>query len=562
MLITFFLCLFITALCWTWGLLTIDCLNKTLRNNNDTQLHFSITCFVGLAAVTTFSSVLSLFMPLGDFFALLLITLPCIFVFFLKSFKQQIKNLKAFFFNIHVSFILLFLVCLILVLFMNSWYINNEDTLGYHAQIIQWIEKYKAVPGIAHLHARYGLQNSWFVSCALFSFSFLKTHALTFINSAVLAWYLFFVISKANKNLFNKNILHAFLWIILLLFSLWSYTQVRLAATTASPDFIATLYTWLLFYLLITHASNKNSISLALIAILSIFTITIKLSAALVIILAIYSVVRLLDLKKLKTAILCILCCTIILSSFVARNIISSGYPAFPSTFPDIVNTDWKFKKENGELIQNYITAYARIKSKATVDDIEKIVSMKLSEWVPGWWKNQSLADKSIIAITILSFLFLLTRIKKIIQSNWEIKIALATALTGIVFWFVKAPDPRFGFGFLITVPAIASGCFMHFNNNTELYWKKILIAFVLLMGVALSGYIVYRVINFFSPSQFVSPNGIRPVNYKTVKCNGTDINIPVIIYGCGSTDIPCAYDSCKTFEPRGTKITDGFRAK
>ena len=88
---------------------------------------------------------------------------------------------------------------------MSTWTIVHPDTLGYHAQTIQWIEKYKAVPGLVHLHVRFGYQGLWFVDSALFGFSFSGKEGITFLNSTVLFWFFIFFINRINHNFFKEG---------------------------------------------------------------------------------------------------------------------------------------------------------------------------------------------------------------------------------------------------------------------------------------------------------------------------------------------------------------------
>jgi hypothetical protein len=63
--------------------------------------------------------------------------------------------------------------------------------------------------------------------------------------------------------------------------SMWSYTQVRLTATSASPDFIATLIIWAIIYLLLEKKLKYPAASeWILVAFLSLVAVTIKLSVA------------------------------------------------------------------------------------------------------------------------------------------------------------------------------------------------------------------------------------------------------------------------------------------
>lgn len=562
MIITLLAWLYITTLCWMWGTMLLGYFKKISRQEGIIPIHFCITCLTGLAGITVFSSFLSLFIALDGLLVQLLIIFPCISLFFLKPSFPILKDHLS---GLHIVSVLLLCICALLLLLMSTWTVTNEDTLAYHAQIIQWIEKYRAVPGIAHLHTRYGLQSSWFVSCALFAFRFLGINALTFLNSTVILWYFIFIISKLNTSYYDKkNWLYAFGWLGIFLFSLWSYAQVRLAATSANPDFITILYSWLAFYLLLSGTSKEHPAYIySLLIVIGVFTITLKFSAAPIIILSLYGVYKLAAMRKFRTLLLSILLCIATLVPFITRNIIASGYPAFPSIFPDVANVDWKLNKEINVYIKKYITTYARIRQEPDREDIDKINSMKITEWLPIWWKNQSLADKSLLLLLMLSVCLLIARTRQVWYSDERLKIALITALAGILFWFIQAPDPRFGFGF-ITAFAAVTLLFYALPGN-KLYngsWKNAFVISSFATVVILTAYTGYRAINFFSPTQLLLPAGLKLVKHKVVICNGISLNIPEMNYGCGNTEVPCAYDSCRTFEARGKEVTEGFRAK
>jgi hypothetical protein len=562
MIITLLAWLYITTLCWMWGTMLLAYFKKISRQEGTIHIHFCITCLTGLAGITVFSSFLSLFIALNGLPVQLLIIFPCISLFFLKPPFPILKNHLS---GIHIVFVLLLCICALLLLLMSTWSVTNEDTLAYHAQIIQWIEKYKAVPGIAHLHTRYGLQSSWFVSCALFGFRFLGINALTFLNSTVILWYFIFIISELNRNYYDKkNRLYAFGWLGIFLFSLWSYAQVRLAATSASPDFITILYSWLAFYLLLSRTNKEYPAYIySLLLVTGVFTVTLKFSAAPIIILSLYGAYKLAAMRKFRTLLLSTLLSIATLVPFIARNIIASGYPAFPSIFPDVANVDWKLNKEINVYIKKYITTYARIKKEPDPENIDKANSMSITEWLPIWWENQSLADKSLILLLILSVCLLVIRVRQGFHSDGRLKIALITALAGIIFWFIQAPDPRFGFGFIIALAAVTLLFYTQAGN--KLYngsWKKAFVITSFATVVILTGYTGYRAINFFSPSQLLLPAGLKLIKYKAVICNGISLNIPEMNYSCGNTEVPCAYDSCRTFEARGKDVTEGFRAK
>ena len=272
MLVTLLAWIYISLLCFAWGTLLLQSVKIILKDRFFLFPHFSIICLVGLMAITVFAGILSLFMPLGGWQAHVIVICPCLVLFFQKQkpdfFPQLINQFKF----LHPVLLCLLVISIIMVLVMCTWTINHPDTLAYHAQTIQWIEKYKATPGLVHLHVRYGYQGLWFVAGAFFSFKFTGTEALTFINSAIIIWFLIFVIQKIDKCFRSSTEkIQGFLWLLLLAGSLLSYTQVRLTATSASPDFIAALHLWMVFYFFSKKEAAQSPLHWLLIIMLSIF---------------------------------------------------------------------------------------------------------------------------------------------------------------------------------------------------------------------------------------------------------------------------------------------------
>jgi len=566
MLITLLAWIYITLICWLWGMLIIHSLKRFTNEHEYILPHFSILCVLGLAGITCFGGILSLFIPLGGWLAHLIILTPS-FLFFLKNPRLLVfRELKKQLTGLNWAVLFLLSACCLMTMVMSSWKIIHPDTLAYHAQIIQWIEKYKAVPGLVHLENRLGLQNYWFVACAIFSFKFTGIGVLTFINSAVLLWYFIFIAYKINKFFTEPGKIHeAFLWLILLALSIASFTQVRLTASSANPDFIAVVLVWLVLYMLTRkETGDRYTVHFLLIIFFSVFAVTIKFSVIPVLIAVLYAGIRLLTLKKIKVLLFAVSITVVMLTPLITRNIITSGYIAFPSTFPDIVNTEWKYDKKETILIKNFVTGYARAVRALSTEKIAEGADMKLNEWLPGWWKNLSIADKLIFIILISSFLLAFFSLKNIFRSETGTLIALAISFTGIIFWFIQAPDPRFGFGFIIGFPAIIAALVLPgFTGKIKSQsTKSILLFSILTAGILISAYSFYRISNFFLQGQLLQPVGIEYLPSKTIECNGFKIQLALNREACGAITIPCIIESCESFIPRGDKIVNGFRAK
>ena len=560
MLTTLLAWIYISFLSWLWGILFLQFIKKTTRN--ELQLpHFSIICITGLSAITVIAAILSLFIPLGGWWVQFLFIIPCLVLFFKKDSPAFFAALKKELEDLHFFSIILLSACLLLILVMSSWTIIHPDTLGYHAQIIQWIEEYKAVPGLAHLHVRFGYQWLWFVDSALFGFSFTGKEGITFLNSTVLFWFFIFLINRINYNfLKDGKRLYGLLWTALLVISIWSYTQVRLTATSASPDFIAALFTLVTIYLLLEKDRNHPDASTwLLVSFLALVAVTIKLSVAPILLVAVVPALLGLVKRKIKLSFTILFISIVTLFPFIARNIITSGYIVFPLTFIDVTNVDWKNDLTLTLNEKNYVTAYAK-KPGVITSEISAVNKMDLAEWLPTWWQNRSTADKIIMILLVLSFISAILSIKKILLSGFIPILVLITLLTGIIFWFVNAPDPRFGFGSILGFIGVVS--YLVLKEKEIFTGKNLLIAILVLVTGSILAYTGYRFVNFFNKDQLLTPLGIEKSAFQASDCEGIRINTPIDGKDFGVTPVPCTDLNCEKFSPRGNEIKDGFKAR
>lgn len=563
MLTTLLAWIYITLLCWMWGNLFFLSVKKIIQA--DLQVpHLSIICITGLATITVIAGILSLFIPLGGWWVQLLFIAPCLILFLRKDSQRFVADVKKEFQPFHPLSAIFLSACLLLILVMSTWTVIHPDTLGYHAQTMQWIEKYKVVPGLVHLHFRFGLQGLWFVDCALFNFSFTGKGGITFLNSTVLLWFFIFITNRINFSFFKEGKkIYGLLWMALLVLSVWSYTQVRLTATSASADFIATIFIWTILYLLLEKldASKKtNTNEWFLVAFLGVVAVTIKLSAAPLLLITGTATIIFLKRRKIKLLFALLIISAISLFPFIARNIITSGYIVFPLTAIDVVNVDWKYSQQLTTNEKKYITAYAKNPGIMTPDEIDAVVKSSLREWIPGWWQNRSMADKVILILLMVCLFVALLSIRKIIRSGSIAVLIFITLLAAIIFWFVNAPDPRFGFGQIIGF--IAAVAYLVFLNKHLSFNKSVLLVIVIFASAVISTYTVYRFMNFFQRSQLLSPLGIEKIEFSSFHCNGLKFNKPAGNHDFGNTPVPCTDLNCEDFISRGSNIKDGFRAK
>jgi hypothetical protein len=436
------------------------------------------------------------------------------------------------------------------MLVMGSWTISHPDTLAYHFQTIEWIKDYKVIPGLAHLNLRLGLQGLWFPVCALFDFVLDGKHVINLINLTVCIWFVYFLIDKIDRS-FKEAKSEGLLWMLLLGISIWNYTQLRLTITSASPDFIVAIFILAITYLVL---QARNTIHFTSIALFSFITICLKLSSLPIVLAGFYSLFFLIKEKKWKGIGFVFAVSVLLFSAFMIRNAITSGYVLYPSSFPDLINADWKIGRKIVEEQQEYITAYARIQSSFEGKESSKIASMKLNEWIPIWWQKLSLSDKFIIGLLVFSVLVSLIYIKRLKAINGKTKIIFSVLLIGVLFWFYLAPDIRFGSGFIIGFIGVTSKIFV-LPLSSSWYKKSLLVGLSLYIFLTLI-YTGYRTINFFSLKQLLIPLGIEKTVTRTITCQGVKIKLPAYDTNDQKTD-----NDCKGVILRGNKITDGFKS-
>jgi len=405
---------------------------------------------------------------------------------------------------------LLILVGTLVILTMSVWHINHPDTIEYHSIIIESIKDKKLENGGALQNLRYGLQSNWFISCALFSLDFFSFYNLTYINSAILIWVICFTGFQIQKNSFSiahqKYHHKSLLWIFFLVFAFWDYVQIRLTATSASPDFPTTIYILLIGYYFITYQQNKENI--LLLFFLIAFTFSLKLFSFPLIVLLIYLGYS--QLKKYTSSILpSFIIFLITCSPFMLRNYYVSGHILYPSTFPMAGKPVWQVPITDLQYLHDYIKAYARTASSDDPTIAKQVANAALSDWLPDWWKLRNSAQKTILLLTVTFLMVSLVFIRKIfLHYSIKQKALFSTNLLGLISWFLLAPDPRFGTAYFVLLGYTALINTDKFYLNSMILEKSTVISLSLL-SLGLFGYLTYRIIYYFDLVNLLNPYSI-----------------------------------------------------
>jgi hypothetical protein len=536
---------------------------RTFRPGVEYKSSFTLTFLTGVVALSSLASILSLIMRLS--FEALLIVFGGGLIFFIKEWRlDRLKDLKALFSFPTNGKVWLFigLVLLGLVLDLSTRKAANPDTGIYHAQAIHWIEVYPAVPGLGNLHTRFAFNSSWLVINALFSFAFMgiqSFHALPGLLVCVFCMEALIAIWKIYKR--NARFSD---WGKALLLPLAFFTIIT-ESSSPGTDLPAILLLW---FVLVEWMAEQEQPGVEVhrplvIGITAIFAVTVKLSIAPILLFAVIVFFQLVYKRRFREAGILSLFGILILLPWFARNVVLSGYLIYPQTVIDWFHPDWKIPLTWAAREQNIIQAWARIPR----EDTDTVLGMPFLQWAKIWFFNQRrLYQAMLCGVALVPLLATLTTLlfKKIRTSlSPEIHryyLGYVVIYTGLVFWFLTAPDLRFGFGFVIG--ALVLGL---------LLWV-ILLSRVILQGAKIISVMLLLITLFFWGVQYrsIGPRNILtrifiPTAYTSMSTAPCKLGDKTILCAewyneCGYNAFPCVPSANPKVVLRGSEWSEGFR--
>ena len=234
-----------------------------------------------------------------------------------------------------------------------------------------------------------------------------------------------------------------------------------------SPDLPVMLVTFLIINLILDYFENESdTILVKVAAVLSAFAVTIKMSAAplfpLVMILLVVQSLRRESVSDLKTsggrsrrrfrpvlfssATIFLIC--LVLGLWAARGICLSGCIAYPAKIGCFSQLKWAVPGDRIAEENDWVRGWARNpgpKARETLSDWK---------WLRPWLTKHLPREKLMLTLLLCGIVLIAASIRRRDRGPAKISPALIPALicaAGIVFWFMAAPDPRFGYGFLFS---------------------------------------------------------------------------------------------------------------
>lgn len=343
------------------------------------------------------------------------------------------------------------LFCFVLTLLWTNRSPSQYDTGLYHAQAIRWIEDYGVVPGLGNLHMRLAYNSAFMSLQALFSLGWLVGQSLHSLNGFFCLAALIYVC--ATVRLWGEGSLQTsdFLKCGMVVF----IVQKRHDIASSGTDIYAML---LVFYILIKWSEycergRKDGVMYGWLCLVGVYAATVKLSAASVVILALYPLYLFVKEKKGKAVFCHVAAGIFILLPWLIRNVIISGYLVYPYGGLDLFNPDWKMDKAVLAEDSLDIKMFARgIRDAAAYDN-------SFFGWIPGWFSKQEMGNRVLIVAAVVCIpviFYLLAQCFRRREYAWA--SLLGTGIVNLVFWMVTAPHMRYGGPYMYMLLALTLG--------------------------------------------------------------------------------------------------------
>lgn len=561
MLIMLLLHIIITCISLCAGFLFYEALSRKKTNQfEDRPVIFYLVS--GLVSLTLFLQIIVLFTPIDVpvqvavfiIIAILLMAVKRRFGVFCLHIIGKIKKQP-------IRFFLGICAYWLLILVLNAGPTMMDDTESYHIQLVKWIKEHGTVPGLVHLHERFGFNSSWFISIAGFIPTNGNINYYTVLNGVLSLWLVAYFVSLILDYRQNKTHLRVAAFIALVVCTI-SWPMIRGNASTSNYDYITLLVLVVLFTETVKQQKGKTEFALFPEWILwPAYLFTVRISNAPLLILAIFAVAFLWRRGEQKKLIFCIAASALLAFPFLVRNVILSGYAFYPAMYFDWFTVDWKADPGKTKELLRFIKYYNRIST--AFYSLDYTESLSFAQWTKAWIKYMFNYDKIVFFPGIAGLLTGAFSLKgKNPLASPVVKLFLLALGLEVITWFLVAPDPRFIYGCLVAGIIIISLVIFSYTGITiKRTWINHGLAALTVMVL---GFACMKAFNG-TKKGLLTPARLPQPAFRVVKVDNININIPEKILNnwnprCYATALPCAYEIDPRLRARGENLSDGFR--
>lgn len=549
---------YILLLSYVYGMAVSGLLSRWITGRRLGKFSFPLVCIAGLVTLDCLATYLSLALPMGTTANLIVLALGLLLMVVYRaalreaSWLLQVRSAP-------VWAKVFFVLSAVFILYISSHQSLTYDEGLYYSQFIRWTQTYPVVPGLANLHDRFGFNSSWHVLAALFNEDWLTGQAVNQINGVLYLLVVLYLLGGLNEGATGR--LSRFLKLGLLVLVNMPWVGVY--------NFIAPAADLVVFYLLcllivvwLEHLERGDSLlngsDAALLWIVPAYLLTVKLSALPVLLLTAMLCWQAIQLRRYRSLTGLLSVSALVVAPWLVRNVILSGYLLYPFERLNLFAVDWKVPVAKVRETREAIEAFGYLRNKVPALEVHS----RLDRLRFLFRYNIRPYDMLILLAVPLSPLVAWWR-RRDLPGRWFGLFAFIWI--GIAFWFIQAPDPRFGYGYLATLALLVLGLCVRGTVAA----RAGLFALALALAFEASTLPLYRHLktNLLAEGTIVeSPretHWLLPQPYETPQVDMHQepflYYTPVHLDLCWGTDLPCADQVRTDIKMRGGSLRDGF---
>lgn len=550
---------YISLICTLIGFGCLSCL-KGIRFR---WIHYLMA---GMIAVTVYVEFFSIFWRIKAAASLALLAAALCVGFFKRStpgFRQLWTDAVRVLFSWEGFFYCCFVL---LIAFYTSRGEFHTDTNIYHAAMIRLYEEYGLIKGMGNLQLHYAYNSAYLAFAAVFDFGWLlgrPLHTTTGWLEVVMCIYAFRGLKDFKRHKTHKSDM---MKAGILFYTLVNLTRSMSPATDYAAMFL-TLFILTAWCECLEKEDGADPTACALLSAGAVYVATVKFSACLLVLLALYPASALIKEKRWRETIGYLLCGIVILMPFLIRNYYISGWLLYPFDKIDIFHPEWKVPKEYLLVDAAQIKTWGRC-----LYDVAK-VDVPVSGWLPVWWEHQFRYEQmflvaAVLAAVLQALLFLSRIVGKRRIRCGEIVLHLSI-WADLLVWFFMAPFIRYGLAFLFAVIMIAVGGLLEeeLNGFAKIMAGSLLFCIVVSVSPYWDQYITDA--GVFFKHNLTKPYYLVQQDYDRGSMAGIEIKGNTIYYACEgevnsyyACPSTCYYFMLERSTLIGDRIEDGFRAK
>ena len=533
--------------------------DKRLFGASETSITRS--CVTGLVTLTVYAETFSIFYKTGLICHLIMLAAA---IFCFVSLRSEIISKLQDFFSQKKYFILVLIV--LIGAFCTSRGTFHTDTGIYHAQAIRLLEEYGVLKGLGNLQLHFAYNSAYLPLCALFTLGFMLSNPLHTMTGFFMV--LFSAHAAYGLYDFKKHERHGgdLSRIAVLIYAMTNLPGLQSPATDYGTMFMVLfiLSEWICFAEERTDSSDEIE-TYGYLSVLSIFTVSMKLSAAFMVVLAILPFIMLVKKKMWKKLFSFLIIGFLSFLPYMIRNVILSGWLFYPVASIDLFNVVWKIPAEYMKVDSDQIKVWGRC-----LFDVTR-VDEGVSSWLPLWWEaKQHYEEMLIYSQAVALGLLALVAFFRIREKNFKpaVLVFYLTILVNIAVWFVTAPFIRYCLAFLLLLPLCAFGDALDLIIRKKNYLLIGLSALILINFCSwIDSYFTYDLV--FVKQNLTAGYYITPVPFDKGNMTAMDMNGETV-YHADYDEInsyfvypsTCYTEMADRTELIGSTIKEGFRPK